>query len=343
MGLSSLRETSSTFFSSSRRAASPPTSVSSQSSDMHSAMNLSTGSTSSRGSSMFIPRVDSPTIKAPSLAEILANTAQAPWTLSAFMAYLSQNHCMETLEFILDAGRYRTTYEVAKSEPADALTSLNHLSSLWDKLIDAYILPSSPREVNLPAYIRDSLLRQKCRSTDAPHPSKLDDAVNIVHELMQDSLLVPFVESMVPALVQSASAENLNEQRQSRSMLRHSQLKTSDADGASQSPKSTFLPLFTSMRRGSPRRSSAASMEVDDALSEDTATPQSAVGADMMTPPTTPPTADYAFPIITTSVATHSTSASSSWKDKIRLGLGKKNKTGRRPAPTSGTAAPVSL
>jgi len=250
---------------------------------------------------------------------------------------------METLEFILDADRYRTTYEVANLEPADALTSISYLCSLWDKLIGTYILPSSPREVNLPAYIRDSLLRQKCRSTDAPHPSKLDDAVNIVRELMQDSVLVPFVESMVPILIQSQSSDNLQELRHSRSSLRHSQVRASAVD-VSQSPKSGFLPLFSSMRRGSPRRrSSATSMEVDDTLSEDTATPHSTSGHDMMTPPTTPPTADYAFPIIATAGASRSNSTSSTWKEKIRLGLGKKNKTERRPAPTSGTAAPVSL
>jgi hypothetical protein len=47
----------------------------------------------------------------PTLDEVLANTAPAPYTLSAFMAYLSQNHCLETLEFTLDAKRYREAYE----------------------------------------------------------------------------------------------------------------------------------------------------------------------------------------------------------------------------------------
>ncbi|KAJ1325093.1 Regulator of G protein signaling domain-containing protein [Microdochium nivale] len=276
--------------------------------------------------------------------EILSNKAQAPWTLSAFMAYLSQNHCMETLEFILDAGRYRTTYEVANSEPADAVTSLAYICSLWDKLIGAYILPSSPREVNLPAYIRDSLLRQKCRSTDAPHPSKLDDAVNIVRELMQDSVLVPFVESMVPALLRSPSEDNVHELRQGRSLLRHSEVKVSSGS-PNHSPKSTFLPMF-SMRRGSLRRSSTTSVDMDSIYSEDTATPKSC--ADIMTPPTTPPTTQQAFSAIEESAPARSTSTS--WKDKIRLSLGsRKGKTGRGQIPTSmegptrTPAAPVTL
>src|SRR4051794_20383280 len=44
----------------------------------------------------------------PTLAEVLANAAPPPWTLSAFTGYLSQNHCLETLEFTLDANRYRS-------------------------------------------------------------------------------------------------------------------------------------------------------------------------------------------------------------------------------------------
>lgn len=42
----------------------------------------------------------------PNLREILANTSPPPWTLAAFMAYLSNNHCLETLEFTMDSGRF---------------------------------------------------------------------------------------------------------------------------------------------------------------------------------------------------------------------------------------------
>jgi hypothetical protein len=34
----------------------------------------------------------------PNLRDILANTSPPPWTLAAFMAYLSNNHCLETLD-----------------------------------------------------------------------------------------------------------------------------------------------------------------------------------------------------------------------------------------------------
>jgi hypothetical protein len=37
---------------------------------------------------------------------MLANAAPSPWTLGAFMQYLSENHCLEVLEFTTDASRY---------------------------------------------------------------------------------------------------------------------------------------------------------------------------------------------------------------------------------------------
>ncbi|KFY57138.1 hypothetical protein V496_06528 [Pseudogymnoascus sp. VKM F-4515 (FW-2607)] len=48
----------------------------------------------------------------PTLREVLANSAPPPWTLSAFTVYLSQNHCLETLEFTMDATLYRKHYEM---------------------------------------------------------------------------------------------------------------------------------------------------------------------------------------------------------------------------------------
>src|SRR6202161_3516522 len=38
----------------------------------------------------------------PTLQEVLSNTAPPPWTISAFTAYLSQNHCLETLELTIE-------------------------------------------------------------------------------------------------------------------------------------------------------------------------------------------------------------------------------------------------
>src|SRR5947207_8465248 len=47
----------------------------------------------------------------PTLHQVLHNESPPPYTLSSFMAYLSMMHSLETLEFLLDASRYRSNYQ----------------------------------------------------------------------------------------------------------------------------------------------------------------------------------------------------------------------------------------
>ncbi|KAF6800259.1 regulator of g-protein signaling [Colletotrichum musicola] len=143
----------------------------------------------------------------PSLSEILTNTSSPPWTLTAFMAYLSQNHCLETLEFTMDAERYRKVYEQIITNHEWIGDGSDHVCSLWEKLMQAYIIPYSPREVNLPSPVRDRLIAQSCASTPPP-PSELDEAVNIVYELMNDSVLLPFIDGTTSRSA-SASGERV--------------------------------------------------------------------------------------------------------------------------------------
>jgi len=133
----------------------------------------------------------------PTLSDILSNTAPAPYTLSAFMAFLSQNHCLETLEFTMDAGRYKKHWRALTPPPGCAPPSPDsdgyaYVRMLWRKLLDAYIVPNGPREVNLPCSVRDQILSAPNHHTPPP-PEVLDPAVNIVYELMQESVLIPFV------------------------------------------------------------------------------------------------------------------------------------------------------
>lgn len=134
--------------------------------------------------------------KQPTLAEVLSNKAPAPYTLSAFMAYLSQNHCLETLEFTMDANRYRKHYQAlhppAAAQQAASPKDCAYVRRLWRRLLDAYIVPDGPREVNLPCSIRDQILAIPNQRAPPP-PECLDPAVDIVHELMQESVLVPFL------------------------------------------------------------------------------------------------------------------------------------------------------
>lgn len=152
----------------------------------------------------------------PTLAEILSNTSAPPWTLAAFMAYLSQNHCLETLEFTMDADRYSTAYNQILAEQPSCAN--DRVCLLWEKLMQAYIIPYAPREVNLPSRVRDRLLALSYTSAPPP-PSELDDAVGIVYELMNDSVLLPFIESLSPAHPAYHIEEDMVDPRQGRSRL----------------------------------------------------------------------------------------------------------------------------
>jgi hypothetical protein len=110
----------------------------------------------SRPLTVSIPRsIASASNRRPNLSEILANTAPPPYTLSSFMAFLSQNHCLENLEFTMDASRYRKHYsKMVNRHPGTPISPLSdecaYVLMLWRRLIDAYIRESGPREVSMP-------------------------------------------------------------------------------------------------------------------------------------------------------------------------------------------------
>lgn len=155
----------------------------------------------------------------PTLDEVLNNTASPPYTLSAFTNHLSQNHCLETLGFILEAKRYRESYKSLVESAGESIETTNssasiNLSKLYQLLLTTYILPGAAREVNLSANVRDALLRHKNMSTP-PLPETLDPAVKSIHNLMEDSIFVSFLNS--PSIVShkdpSLKATNQNDTR----------------------------------------------------------------------------------------------------------------------------------
>lgn len=137
----------------------------------------------------------------PNLREILANTSPSPWTLAAFMAYLSNNHCLETLEFTMDAGRYKKHYAKmmsrAQSDGLPPAKDREYVRALWQRLVEAYIQPNGSREVNLPSDVRDPIINLKPKDMP-PTPGSLDPAVAKIYELMEESVLVPFLNSVYP-------------------------------------------------------------------------------------------------------------------------------------------------
>jgi hypothetical protein len=106
----------------------------------------------------------------------------------------------------MDAGRYKKHYAKMLSRAgnggAPPAKDREYVQALWGRLVDAYIRPNGSREVNLPSSVRDPLLNISTAELP-PAPETLDPAVAKIYELMEESVLVPFLNSVYP---QSAAA-----------------------------------------------------------------------------------------------------------------------------------------
>ncbi|KAF2625258.1 regulator of G protein signaling superfamily [Macroventuria anomochaeta] len=266
-----------------------------------------------------IPKnIPSPHSRKPNLAEILANNAPPPYTLSSFMAFLSQNHCLENLEFTMDASRYRKHYsKMVNRHPGTPISPLSdecaYVLMLWRRLIDAYIRESGPREVNLPAEVRDNLLALS-ESYVPPHPSTLDEAVAKIYELMEEGVLLSFLNSVSPQSahpsIMSHESYNASITRSStrsydeRSTISHksSHVPAHQRASAPSSLTAGFMhsrPFSHSRFHSQPTSSSSAATRVtsgytsgSDAMTDDTGSASPSM-SDPLTPPGTPPMSDY--------------------------------------------------
>ncbi|KAL4808540.1 RGS domain-containing protein [Aspergillus unguis] len=288
----------------------------------------------------------------PSLDEVLANTAPAPYTLSAFMAYLSQNHCLETLEFTLDAKRYREAYDDLSSQLAQYpiiadCPESRHLRMLWQRLLSAYILPGSPREINVSSEVRDDILLH-ANATIPPHPSLLDAAVKLVHDLMEESIFMPFLNAHSSSAhvyplseplfshddsgVTIVSHQSLDEHAVKRVRSKAGRLspRASKELGSpiSSSPPSTLsrsnfsLTAVTSLGKSSHRTSTQQSSGTSgDGLTDDSGSLQSSTG-EPMTPPATPPSSEPGM-----QASSPKSRADNPWK-KMGMKLGFKKRGG---------------
>ncbi|TVY54745.1 hypothetical protein LCER1_G004304 [Lachnellula cervina] len=323
----------------------------------------------------------------PTLHEILSNTAPSPWTSSAFMAYLSQNHCLETLEFTMDATRYTKHYqdviESAPNTPLSPQTSeYEYVRMLWQKLLDAYIAPNGPREVNLPSDVRDRLMSLPSTYTP-PDPAELEPAVKIIYELMEESVLVPFLNSVVPArnsgsyaspwasdesMTDTYMAGSLDQRSLSPAASRRDGSPTGSGSGSDLVSQSYIGPsprlshqshLSAALGRGSrlsahvSGSSATSSAEAPDTLTDDsTDSPSpSASALEPMTPPDTPPTSHAGFlDVSPSSSPQQGRSEGSSWKKmgaklgfkKSRSGRGSSSSTSSSRYPTGRDSSPES-
>lgn len=242
----------------------------------------------------------------PTLADVLSNSAPPPWTLSAFTAYLSQNHCLENLEFTMDAERYIQRYDEMIAHMSGIPIECEEcdiLRSLWHRLLHAYIIPDGAREINIPSNIRQMLLSLRY-DTSPPEPHVLRTTMKIIFDLMEESVLVSFLNEVPsPAYNEhwNESDENLvSAQYGSRERVRRSRSRKRASPPASghDVPASPHgFPsgrLATTLHSRSYRAASHFSSGSGDAssLTDDSTSPSSPT-REPMTPPTTPPSSDF--------------------------------------------------
>lgn len=247
----------------------------------------------------------------PTLADVLANSAPHPWTLSAFTAYLSQNHCLENLEFTMDAERYRDRYDemmarlAETSSPPDA-EECGYLRMLWQRLMDAYVIADGLREINIPSHVREALLSLPNHAAP-PEPDGLEIAVKIIYDLMEESVLVGFLNE-VPTSRHPEPSEGSHGSLKRRGSSKERKMKRSRSRKRGSPPASSLdvpFSLHTSalsrlsttsnltagLIKASKAGSHFSSGSGDGSLTDDSASASSPPG-EPMTPPTTPPASD---------------------------------------------------
>lgn len=252
----------------------------------------------SRPLSLSIPPSGTFSPVRPTLDEVLSNTAPYPYTLSAFMAYLSQNHCLETLEFTLEAKRYRETYvSVSRLLDQSIIVSdtpqTQHLLMLWERLLSAYILPGAPREINLSSEVRDGLLAE-AHASRPPLPETLDPAVRRMHDLMEESIFIHFVNSHSTHMDSPSTDDHPHSLRRKTSRGRRVSPRASRDDVAS-NRMSGSARIAAFVKTSSHLSTHSSNTDTGSPiLTDDSGSPVSSpIAGEPMTPPTTPPSSDH--------------------------------------------------
>ena len=239
----------------------------------------------------------------PALKEILRDEAPSPWTLEAFTAYSARNFCLENLQFLQEAERYRKACNAfmlgtQTSKPNDQSKSLRrhvsaqkeHLREMWTAIIINYIAPSSPRELNIPSEIRSALVSLH-KSGEIPSPESLQPAVQKTFELMEESILFSFINEVGPPAPPEVSEPmeiHLDSEMTSPPSKEYPSSNHSTEHSVSFTPGTNHQKSVTSHpSQGSGSVSSAPTL-TDDTGSV-TSPNMSATQVDTTTPTTTPP------------------------------------------------------
>lgn len=230
----------------------------------------------------------------------------------------------------MDARRYAHEFD----ELSAAMTGMpmtediddcKELGDSWERLLNSYISPGAPKEVNLPDEIRRDLLRlhpgRQGAPTAPPAPELLERAVEHIVDLMDESIMMGFISDNTPraaAQLQQQSrmsnefgitgldsdderrmrgASRLNVAEHERQKSRTRRYSPELQSGESSRLQTTFGPSASNTSVGPSIGHSASRGSVgshsgsgDLAMVDEGSTPSSP--SELITPPTTPPGAD---------------------------------------------------
>lgn len=262
----------------------------------------------------------------PTLDDVLNGRAPAPYTLTAYTAFLSAQHCLETLDFVTEAKNYAAKYdELAAQYHGMPMTTETadgfELQQDWIRIMDVFVKPGAPREINLPAEERDDMVDEPIEPKP-PKPEALEPAVRRMRDLMSDSIFIPFCNSVkAPPHAATYNAlsdivhpnyadpmaltyddRNAARERRSKPSQRRSPAPTSSGFQPSRSPPQTTnksSALTSGLNRNSNPRltthASNTSNTSESAMTDNSVSGGSSYRADLdsnLSPPLTPPTSD---------------------------------------------------
>ncbi|KAF4637337.1 hypothetical protein G7Y89_g756 [Cudoniella acicularis] len=236
-----------------------------------------------------------------------------------------------------------STADFARS-PGEHSTAAMEPKRLYGKLLDAYIVPNGHREVNLPSNVRDRLVSLPCEYAP-PDPSELDPAVKIIFELMDESVLVPFLNSVGPprstdshsspwtsdeSMADAPNVGSLDDASSSSAHLHKQRTESPPASGTGHdvisqsytgpspriSHQSHLSAAFGRASRISTHTSGSSgtlSGSGPESLTDDS-TDSHSPSSGPMTPPSTPPTSNAVFPAEASPGTSPHRNEGSSWK-----------------------------
>ncbi|KAF9106805.1 hypothetical protein BGX27_009021 [Mortierella sp. AM989] len=164
---------------------------------------------------------DSP-LNRPTLHQILLNQGRGQYTLDNFGAFLQSQFCYENLAFWLASRQYKLCAQSLYQSVHQAVPMFNlhtqstqylsesqaraftDLQRKMRAILDAFVLPSSPHELNLSDAIRCKLLRSVAEGNY--HPQVLDQARESIMDLMKCSSYPLFLEGIASKRASNAGS-----------------------------------------------------------------------------------------------------------------------------------------